>query len=74
MARAKHIPEWEEYDAEIARFARHLAEKGIIRSEMVAADATVLADVGINKPAVDEAGDAGTSSREEGPVHLLDEL
>ncbi|KAI0696066.1 glycosyltransferase family 24 protein [Cytidiella melzeri] len=46
LARAKHIPEWEEYDSEIARFAHRLYERGIIRSGMVDADASVLADVG----------------------------
>ncbi|THG96571.1 hypothetical protein EW026_g5287 [Hermanssonia centrifuga] len=46
LARAKHIPEWEEYDAEVARLARLLAEDGIIHSGMAVADANILADVG----------------------------
>ena len=46
LARARKIPEWEAYDAEIARFARKLAEDGTIRSGMAAADANVLANVG----------------------------
>ena len=49
LARAKHIPEWEEYDSEIAHFARKLAESGLIHSGMADADATVLADVGAGK-------------------------
>ncbi|KAJ7264047.1 glycosyltransferase family 24 protein [Mycena haematopus] len=46
LARARQIPEWEEYDAEISRFARKLAEDGVIRSHMVAADANALAASG----------------------------
>ena len=46
LARAKHIQEWEDYDSEIARFAKQLSEKGIIHSGMADADASVLADVG----------------------------
>jgi UDP-glucose:glycoprotein glucosyltransferase len=46
LARARKIPEWEAYDAEIARFARKLAEDGVIRSGMAAADANVLANEG----------------------------
>ncbi|KAF9461692.1 glycosyltransferase family 24 protein, partial [Collybia nuda] len=44
LARARQIPEWEEYDAEIARFARKLADEGVIHSNMAAADANVLAN------------------------------
>ncbi|TFK38220.1 UDP-glucose:Glyco protein glucosyltransferase-domain-containing protein [Crucibulum laeve] len=43
LARARQIPEWEEYDAEIARFARQLVEEGKIHSRMATADANVLA-------------------------------
>lgn len=46
LSRARQIPEWEEYDAEIARFARTLAEEGKMLSGIVAADVNVLADVG----------------------------
>lgn len=49
LARAKHIPEWEEYDTEVARFTRQLADKGVIRSGMSVADTNVLADVGSSK-------------------------
>jgi len=43
LARARQIPEWEEYDSEIAKFARKLAEEGKIRSRIAAADANALA-------------------------------
>ncbi|KAL5522625.1 hypothetical protein ACEPAG_8642 [Sanghuangporus baumii] len=46
LARARQIPEWEEYDAEIARFTRSLADAGKIRSHIAAADANVLASAG----------------------------
>ncbi|KAJ7342428.1 glycosyltransferase family 24 protein [Mycena albidolilacea] len=46
LARARQIPEWEEYDSEISRFAKKLAEDGIIRSRIVAADANALAASG----------------------------
>ncbi|KAJ7909648.1 glycosyltransferase family 24 protein [Mycena leptocephala] len=46
LARARQIPEWEEYDAEISKFARKLAEDGVIRSRIVAADANALAASG----------------------------
>ncbi|THH29185.1 hypothetical protein EUX98_g5002 [Antrodiella citrinella] len=44
LARARQISEWSTYDAEIAQFARQLAERGHIRSGMVTADTNVLAD------------------------------
>ncbi|KAJ6562664.1 glycosyltransferase family 24 protein [Mycena capillaripes] len=47
LTRARQIPEWEEYDAEISRFARKLAEDGVIRSRIVAADANALAASGV---------------------------
>ncbi|KAJ7513036.1 glycosyltransferase family 24 protein [Mycena galericulata] len=43
LARARQIPEWEEYDSEIARFASKLAEEGVIRSGIVAVDVNALA-------------------------------
>ncbi|KAM6503198.1 glycosyltransferase family 24 protein [Amanita muscaria] len=72
LARARQIPEWEEYDAEIARFTRKLAEEGKIRSGMAAADVNALASAG-NTPAVppttgsaeSELGTATTSIHEE---------
>ncbi|TFK48915.1 glycosyltransferase family 24 protein [Heliocybe sulcata] len=57
LARARQIPEWEEYDSEISRFARKLAEDGLIHSEITAAGADVLASVaaGAAAPAVGTA-------------------
>jgi UDP-glucose:glycoprotein glucosyltransferase len=46
LSRARQIPEWDEYDREIAQFARKLAEDGILRSRFAAADANVLAGAG----------------------------
>ncbi|EKM75357.1 hypothetical protein AGABI1DRAFT_46617 [Agaricus bisporus var. burnettii JB137-S8] len=43
LSRARQIPEWEEYDSEIAHFARELAKEGKIRSRFATADADVLA-------------------------------
>jgi len=43
LARARQIPEWEEYDTEIAQFTRQLAKEGKIHSRMATADANVLA-------------------------------
>ncbi|OBZ72146.1 UDP-glucose:glycoprotein glucosyltransferase, partial [Grifola frondosa] len=49
LARARQIPEWEVYDSEIANFARKLAVEGRIRSEVVAVDVNILADVGAGR-------------------------
>ncbi|PCH34985.1 glycosyltransferase family 24 protein [Wolfiporia cocos MD-104 SS10] len=69
LVRARQIPEWEEYDAEIARFARKLAEEGKMRSEIVAADVNVLADVGKASSA------SGAAPEAHGEVeHTRDEL
>jgi UDP-glucose:glycoprotein glucosyltransferase len=43
LTRARQIPEWEEYDSEIARLSRSLAAEGKIHSRMATADANVLA-------------------------------
>jgi UDP-glucose:glycoprotein glucosyltransferase len=50
LSRARKIPEWEEYDQEIARFSRQLAKKGLIRSRLATADTNVLAN---EKPIVE---------------------
>ncbi|KAJ7485860.1 glycosyltransferase family 24 protein [Mycena latifolia] len=60
LVRARQIPEWEEYDAEISRFARKLAEDGVIRSRIVAADANALA--GGPKPDVKETSSSPTDA------------
>ena len=57
LSRARQIPEWEEYDTEIARFTRKLAEEGKIRSGMAAADVNALANAG-NTPAVSPASNS----------------
>ncbi|KAG9313493.1 glycosyltransferase family 24 protein [Chiua virens] len=43
LSRARQIPEWEEYDSEIARFARRLAAEGKIHASVATADSHVLA-------------------------------
>ena len=68
MARARQIPEWEEYDAEIARFARELAEEGKVQSRMAAADTNVLAGASVAA----EKGEKGPEGVTEGLDH--DEL
>ena len=60
LSRARQIPEWEEYDAEIARFARKLADEGKIRSHVSAADANALANA---------ASGAGTPESHDNPVN-----
>jgi hypothetical protein len=47
LSRARQIPEWEEYDNEIAQFARGLAAEGKIRSSIATAGSDVLANVGL---------------------------
>lgn len=44
LSRARQIPEWEEYDHEIALFARELQEKGLVKSRIAAQDTNVLAN------------------------------
>lgn len=65
LARARQIPEWEEYDGEIANFARRLAEDGRMRSEIVAADVNVLADVGAARVAPGYSIETQEHSRDE---------
>ncbi|KAH7906009.1 glycosyltransferase family 24 protein [Hygrophoropsis aurantiaca] len=70
LSRARQIPEWEEYDSEIAHFTRKLAEDGKIRSSVATADTNVLANVGLSSsPEKDEAevkaAEADTSSGSE---------
>jgi len=43
LARARQIPEWEEYDNEIAKFAQRLSREGRLQSDIAAADSNVLA-------------------------------
>lgn len=76
LARAKHIPEWEEYDSEVARLTRRLAEEGVIQSGLAVADANVLADVGAGKVTVDEetSQDSNQQAAEQVILHPKDEL
>lgn len=41
--RARQIPEWEEYDGEIAKFAQRLSREGRLQSDIAAADSNTLA-------------------------------
>jgi UDP-glucose:glycoprotein glucosyltransferase len=61
LARARQIPEWEEYDAEIARFARDLAEEGKVQSRMAAADTNVLAGAAVPAAEKGEKGPEGVT-------------
>ncbi|KAG6885729.1 hypothetical protein C0993_010556 [Termitomyces sp. T159_Od127] len=58
LVRARKIPEWEEYDHEIAQFTRQLAEAGVIQSGLATADTTVLANAGTIIPEIDKPSDS----------------
>jgi len=55
LFRARQIPEWEEYDGEIARFAQSLVEQGKIKSAAVAASVNDLASIGTQNKATGDA-------------------
>jgi UDP-glucose:glycoprotein glucosyltransferase len=67
LARARQIPEWEEYDSEISRFAKKLAEEGVIKSQGAAVDVNVLAGGGPSEA-------APSSSSSESPVDESSEV
>ncbi|KAG6332294.1 hypothetical protein ID866_6797 [Astraeus odoratus] len=46
LSRARQIPEWEEYDTEIAQFAQKLASEGKIHASAATADTKILAGHG----------------------------
>lgn len=46
LSRARQIPEWEDYDAEVSRFAGKLADQGVIRSTAYAGGVDSLANLG----------------------------
>ncbi|CAL1698787.1 unnamed protein product [Somion occarium] len=71
LARARQIPEWSTYDAGISQFARSLADKGLIRAGIVAADANVLAEGGVGK---DSKSETASDNVEGGGGRLKDEL
>ena len=69
LSRARQIPEWEQYDGEIAQFARKLAKEGLIKSDIATADANVLASTGsgsTSKADVDEDTDGVHKDGEQG--------
>jgi UDP-glucose:glycoprotein glucosyltransferase len=70
LARARSIPEWEEYDSEIARFTQKLSDQGIIRSA-ASADINALAGEKSSKPSNSPTENARTSEPE---GHKRDEL
>lgn len=69
LSRARQIPEWEEYDTEIAKFARLLAEDGRIHSSAATADVNALARAG-STPAAGDVGLEDETSR----IPVRDEL
>ena len=76
LARARQIPEWEEYDAEIAGFTRRLAEEGKIRSGLATADVNSLANAGNapeSAPSASESVPADPDAHVE-PTPARDEL
>jgi len=78
LARARAIPEWSQYDSEIAQFARNLADRGLIHSYAAAGDIDALASVGkTTQPAATETGAESEPVRETEesiPAHIRDEL
>ena len=82
LARARQIPEWELYDAEIARFTRRLADEGRIHASAAAADVNELAKAGsvpVPVPVAEEETVQGEEDGEEGgdgvtAGHVRDEL
>ncbi|KAG2134823.1 glycosyltransferase family 24 protein [Suillus clintonianus] len=72
LSRARRIPEWEEYDNEIAQFAGRLATEGKIHSSVATARSDVLASVGLAQPA--NNNDVEGASGSEDLQHPHDEL
>ena len=75
LQRARKIPEWEQYDSEIAHFTRRLAEEGRIHASAAAADVNELAKAGSVGPVLTpaEPEDMRTSETES-PEAIHDEL
>ncbi|KAL1746758.1 glycosyltransferase family 24 protein [Schizophyllum fasciatum] len=71
LSRARQIPEWEVYDAEIAEFTKRLAEEGAIQSRLAAADTNALANSGA-APSDDTQQEESSQADEAG--HVPDEL
>lgn len=80
LSRARQIPEWEDYDAEVSRFARKLADEGIIRSAAYAGGVDTLANLGSTASSgeqniVDEGEDLSRPETEElSDPNIRDEL
>jgi len=77
LERARKIPEWGQYDSEIAHFTRRLAEEGRIHASAAAADVNELANAGsvgpVRTPPDLETEDTLTSEAES-PEAIRDEL
>ncbi|OAX38260.1 hypothetical protein K503DRAFT_800568 [Rhizopogon vinicolor AM-OR11-026] len=74
LSRARQIPEWEEYDNEIAQFARKLAAEGKIHSSVATAGSDVLANVGSAQPAKNSDIGGASDSDDKDPQNRHDEL
>jgi UDP-glucose:glycoprotein glucosyltransferase len=72
LARARKIPEWEDYDREISEFSRKLAEKGLIHSRFAAADTNALA--GEVKQAAEKPSATENEPAHDTTVNRRDEL
>jgi len=72
LARARQIPEWEEYDSEIAKFAQRLSREGRLQSDIAAADSNVLASAAAGTLETPPEGDEQKQAVEGGRVR--DEL
>lgn len=66
LVRARQIPEWEEYDGEIARFAQSLVHDGKIKASAIAASVNELASIGTQK--TDGEGEAPADTSAEDPA------
>lgn len=79
LSRARQIPEWEEYDSEIARFTRKLAAEGRIHASAAAADINELANSASSIPTVESEAsgveDVGEdAAKDTEDSHVRDEL
>lgn len=70
LARARAIPEWSEYDGEIATFTRRLAREGKLRSELTTADVSALAGESAEPKSVDDGAEGeGVEERDQEVKH-----
>lgn len=68
LARARQIPEWEEYDGEIAMFTKKLADEGKIRKGAAVVDINVLAGEPVAAEPVVEHTEDLSVEKDESPV------